>query len=106
MTARVCPRRLNTHCPASYAMGNVTWAGDDEDVVAFNKHDCPYAIPDAKTAIRERHDSKIEGNVVKVTHLEFGRTGNRFMAVIRNLALGYCCKSKQVNDSGIAALGA
>ncbi|CAM9267666.1 unnamed protein product [Ectocarpus sp. 12 AP-2014] len=70
--------------------------GDDEDAIAFNKHDCPYAITNAKVAQRQRHDSTIEGNVVKVTHLQFGRTGNRFMAVYRNLALGYCCKSKQV----------
>ncbi|CAM9811215.1 unnamed protein product [Ectocarpus sp. 12 AP-2014] len=57
---------------------------------------CPYVIDTAEEAISRIKDKSLPGNVVKVEHLTFCRTGNHFSSFFRNLALGYCCKSKVV----------
>lgn len=58
---------------------------------------CPYAIDSEEEAILRIKDTSLPGNVVKVEHLTFCRTGNHFTSFFRNLALGYCCKSKMVS---------
>ena len=58
---------------------------------------CPYAIDSEEEAISRIEDTSLPGNVVTVEHLEFCRTGNHFTSFFRNLALGYCCKSKVVS---------
>ena len=58
---------------------------------------CPYAIHSKEEARARATNASIPGNIVKVEHLRFCRTGNHFIAVLRNLALGYCCKSKLVS---------
>lgn len=58
---------------------------------------CPYAIQSEEEAHRRATDFLMPGNIVTVEHLNFCRTGNRFVIVLQNLALGYCCKSKLVS---------
>ncbi|CAM9146176.1 unnamed protein product [Scytosiphon promiscuus] len=55
---------------------------------------CPYAIETEEEATLRVGDTSLPGNVVTVEHLAFCRTGNHFINVIRNLAVGYCCKSR------------
>lgn len=50
-------------------------------------------------AMARAQDPSLPGNVVTVEHLRFCRTGNHFSSAYRNLALGYCCKSKLVRPS-------
>ncbi|CAN0445112.1 unnamed protein product, partial [Ascophyllum nodosum] len=57
---------------------------------------CPYVIHSEKEALARASNTSIPGNIVKIEHLRFCRTGNHFSTVFRNLALGYCCKSKLV----------
>ncbi|CAM9497054.1 unnamed protein product, partial [Ectocarpus fasciculatus] len=57
---------------------------------------CPYVIDTEEEAISRIKDKSLPGNVVKVEHLSFCRTGNHFSSFFRNLALGYCCKSRVV----------
>lgn len=79
----------------------VTWAGNKREGhgASVNTYDCPYAIFNPNVARQRGRDPTIPGNIIKVQHFRFGRTGNRFMAMYRNLALGYCCKSKLVRAS-------
>ena len=65
---------------------------------------CPYVIHSEKEALARASNTSIPGNIVKIEHLRFCRTGNHFSTVFRNLALGYCCKSKLVSAKGAEGL--
>ncbi|CAN0165683.1 unnamed protein product [Pylaiella littoralis] len=59
-------------------------------------HECPYVIDSEESAMARINDTSLPGNVVTIEHLTFCRTGNHFISLLRNLALGYCCKSRVV----------
>lgn len=87
---------------AAYNVGR-TWLRTRHDLDSERREDnidlsreCPYVIESENEALARGRDPAIPGNVLTVEHLRFCRTGNHFSSVFRNLALGYCCKSKLV----------
>lgn len=58
---------------------------------------CPFAIYSEEEAILRIENTSMPGNVVKVKNMSWCRLGNHFTTLFRNLALGYCCKSKVVS---------
>ena len=92
---------VSLHLPSSRLLryvwvGALLTSGHRRDITI--DYPCPYAIHTEEEAIARQLDTSIPGNVVTVEHLRFCRTGNHFSSAFRNLALGYCCKSKLVRS--------
>lgn len=102
------PYRQQPQTSQDIALGNPLRQDVDEDAGGLKlekaeaitpitvERGCPYAIDSEEEAISRMKNASLPGNVLKVEHLTFCRTGNHFTSFFRNLALGYCCKSKMV----------
>eukprot|EP00903_Cladosiphon_okamuranus_P013122 g12238.t2 len=55
---------------------------------------CPYEIDSEEEAILRMENTSLPGNVVRVKNMRWCRLGNHFTTLFRNMALGFCCKSK------------
>ena len=67
--------------------------------VASPSSSCPYIIPTQEEADARSSDLYYYGNVLVVDSFNYGRMGNRFLTLNKNLSVGYCCKSKLVSAS-------
>lgn len=65
---------------------------------------CPYGISSAEEANAKGRDTSISGNVLVLEDFDYGRLGNRFVALSRSVSLGFCCKSKLVSTAAKASI--